>query len=225
MPETIPLFPLGSVLFPGMALPLHVFEERYRQLVRTLAGYDVARRRFGVVAIRQGWEVGESSVHALFPVGTLAQVRHTSEHPDGRFHLLTVGTDRFRLRAVESGSQPYMMGEVDLLPPEPATGPEEASLARVVGSLFQDYVKAIAAAQRIATVEHELPGGPGELSYLVAAAALFTLEDRQALLEAPAARDRLRHEIWLLKRETTMVHALRAVPAPLREVQIPPTGN
>ena len=79
MAEPLPLFPLGhTVLFPGVVLPLHVFEERYRELVRTLVELpEGARRRFVVVAIRQGWEVGEDAVSALHDVGCAAELRRS----------------------------------------------------------------------------------------------------------------------------------------------------
>jgi Lon protease-like protein len=219
--EPLPLFPLGhTVLFPGVVLPLHVFEERYRELVRTLVELpEGARRRFGVVAIRQGWEVGEDAVSALHDVGCAAELRRVSRYPDGRYDIVTVGTDRFRLGRVDRESQPYLVGLVDWLPPEPpATG--VAGLAGAVGALFADYVDAAAGLQGRLTDEAELPGDPAELAYAVAAAAVLTLEDRQALLEAETTRARLRAELRLLKRETTMVRRLQALPVPIAELQV-----
>src|ERR1035438_2823165 len=78
MSEMMPLFPLGAVLYPGMLLPLHIFEERYRQLVRDLLdGPDP--RRFGVIAIRKGRETGIDGVHSLYEVGCPRSEEHTSE--------------------------------------------------------------------------------------------------------------------------------------------------
>ena len=78
MSETLPLFPLGAVLYPGMLLPLHIFEERYRQLVRDLlAGSDP--RRFGVIAIRKGRETGIDGVHSLYEVGCVATLRRVEQ--------------------------------------------------------------------------------------------------------------------------------------------------
>src|SRR2546423_12156315 len=86
----LPLFPLGTVLFPGVPLPLHIFEERYRLLVRDLMALpEGASRRFGVVAIREGREVGADGVRALYPVGCTAELRDVEEDDDGRFDLLT----------------------------------------------------------------------------------------------------------------------------------------
>ena len=221
MAEALPLFPLGhTVLFPGVVLPLHVFEERYRELVRTLIELpEGTRRRFGVVAIRQGWEVGEDAVSALHDVGCAAELRRVSRYPDGRYDIVTVGTDRFRLGSVDRRSQPYLVGDVEWLPAEPAPA-GLATLAVGVGTLFAEYVDAAAGLQGRLTEQAELPDDPAELAYAVAAGAVLTLEDRQALLEAETTRARLRAELRLLKRETTMVRRLRALPVPIAELQV-----
>jgi uncharacterized protein len=219
--EPLPLFPLGhTVLFPGVVLPLHVFEERYRELVRTLVELpEGARRRFGVVAIRQGWEVGEDAVSALHEVGCAAELRRVTRYPDGRYDIVTVGTDRFRLRSVDRESRPYLVGSVVWLPAEPPAA-DLAGLAAAVGALFAGYADAAAGLRGRRTDQGELPDDPVELGYAVAAGAELALEDRQALLAAETARARLRAELRLLKRETTMVRRLRALPVPIAELQV-----
>src|SRR6185437_3260270 len=113
MSELLPLFPLSTVLFPGMRLPLHIFEERYRQLVTDLRARPEPRR-FGVIAIRKGREVGADGVTALHEVGCVAEVRQITPHADGRFDLATVGAERFRLLRADT-SLPYLQGEVEML--------------------------------------------------------------------------------------------------------------
>jgi Lon protease-like protein len=223
--ESLPLFPLGMVLFPGVLLPLHIFEERYRELVRALLAGDAENQWFGVVAIRQGWEVGEDAVSALHDIGCAAELRRVSRYPDGRYDIVTVGTDRFRLRSVDRESRPYLVGSVDWLPAEPRAA-DLAGLAAAVGALFGDYADAAAGLQgRPAEPTEpaepaELPAEPVELAYAVAAGAVLTLEDRQALLAAETTRARLQAELRLLKRETTMVRRLRALPVPIAELQV-----
>lgn len=227
MSETIPLFPLGSVLFPGIRLPLHIFEERYRALVSDLATRaEGPARRFGVVAIREGWEVGADSARQLYEVGCAVRLLDIEQHDDGRYDILTVGVERFRVRSVDAERHPYLVGEVEWLEPtEPEPGPTERMLAASVAALFGDYVAAVAEAQGT-SVNHNLTGEhPVRLSYLVGSAALLTLADRQRVLEMPDTAARLRLEIDLLKRETTMVRALRAVPAPLRELHVARSMN
>jgi Lon protease-like protein len=220
--DPLPLFPLGhTVLFPGVVLPLHVFEERYRELVGSLVDQpEGSARRFGVVAIRQGWEVGADAAGALHEVGCAAELRRVSRYPDGRYDILTVGADKFRLHDVDRTSQPFLVGSVEWLPPDPPPGPDDAALAGIVSSLFGEYVLAAAGLQAQPADAPELPTDPGELSYMVAAGAVLTLEDRQALLELGTARARLKAELRLLKRETTMVRRLRALPVPIAELQI-----
>src|SRR4029077_1183025 len=93
MSETLPLFPLGTVLYPGLLLPLHVFEDRYRQLVRDLqAGPEP--RRFGVIAIREGRETGVNGVSALYEIGCTATLRRVARHDDGRFDVAGGGAPR-----------------------------------------------------------------------------------------------------------------------------------
>src|SRR6476661_6673430 len=98
MGELIPLFPLGTPLFPGVVLPLHVFEPRYRRLMEDLLSLPESsdRRFFGVVAIRQGWEVERiAPAEALYDIGCTAQLQSVRPLSDGGFHVATVGGDRF----------------------------------------------------------------------------------------------------------------------------------
>src|SRR3954471_6672549 len=88
----LPLFPLGTVLFPGVPLPLHIFEERYRLLVRDLMAIPEGQpRRFGVVAIREGREVGADGVRALYSVGCTAELRQVQQYSDRRFYIVSGG--------------------------------------------------------------------------------------------------------------------------------------
>jgi len=106
----MPLFPLGTVLYPGLVLPLHIFEERYRQLVRDLLE-GPEPREFGVIAIRKGRETGVDGVSALYEIGCTAALRQVARHDDGRFDVVTVGTQRFRLLGLDH-SRPYLQGEI-----------------------------------------------------------------------------------------------------------------
>lgn len=233
MPDTIPLFPLGStVLFPGVLLPLHIFEARYQHLVRDLLEAPEGRqRRFGVVAIRQGWEVGgPDKVQALHTVGCTAQVRRIHPHPDGRFDVIGVGTHRFELMGVDDSSKPYLCGRVRWLDGEEATADggdraEAMLLAKRVGGLFAHYAGAVAGLQGGEPEGFDLPTDPVVLSYLVASTALLTLDDRQDLLAESSTVARLRLQARLLRREATIVRALHAVPVPLIELAVPRSVN
>jgi hypothetical protein len=124
MGDLIPLFPLGTPLFPGIVLPLQIFEPRYRRLMRDLLAHPEAedRRFFGVVAIRQGWEVEEvAPAEALYDVGCTARVQAVRPQPDGGFRIVTVGGERFRLLdVVVADDPPYLQAEVEWLAEEEA---------------------------------------------------------------------------------------------------------
>jgi len=212
MSETLPLFPLGTVLFPGLLLPLHIFEERYRQLIRDLmAGAEP--RRFGVIAIRQGRETGVDGIQALHEIGCTATLRQVRELEDGRYDIVTVGTSRFRLAGLDD-AKPYLRGQVDLLAEETGEAAAAAQVARAVRDAFRAYLSALAARGVTQISAPELPDDPVTLSYLVGASMIIDLSDRQALLAEPDALGRLAAERTLLSRELTMLRTLTATPAP-----------
>jgi uncharacterized protein len=211
MSETVPLFPLGTVLYPGLLLPLHIFEERYRQLVRDLL--EAPERRFGVIAIRKGRETGIEGVSALYEVGCMASLRRVEEHEDGRYDLVTVGTERFRLLSLDE-SRPYLQGEVEWLPED--TGDEAAAALAVqaTATAFRAYLEALTRRGVAQLSIPDLPSDPLLLSYLVAAAVVADVPERQGLLAQPDALARLEAERALLARETAMLGSLTARPAP-----------
>jgi Lon protease-like protein len=214
MSPMLPLFPLSTVLFPGMRLPLHVFEDRYRALVADLlAGPEP--RQFGVIAIRSGREVGPGGAAALHEVGCVAVLRQVAPHPDGRYDLQTVGSERFRLAGVDQ-SRPYLQGEVELLP-DGVVGPGAAGAAAVVRQVqagFRAYLNALADQGGGVISVADLPDEPVLLSYVIGAAMIIDLPERQSLLAAPDALSRLRLERSLLVRETAILRATTTRPAP-----------
>jgi len=230
----LPVFPLGTVLFPGLVLPLHIFEERYRALVRHLVALpEGAPREFGVVAIRAGWEVapagrpgrfgltaGEVTLHE---VGCTAELRQVTELADGGFDIVTVGRRRFRLAEVDHSAEPYLTAEVEWLP-EPG-GPDETAdlLAARVISVFRQYLGLIRPDQQ--EISEQLPEDPTVLSHLVAATAALTVDDRQRLLAIDDTAARLRAALRLLNRETALLRQVRAVPVPLSELAGLPAPN
>ena len=208
MATRLPLFPLNSVLVPGLVLPLHVFEPRYRVLVQALLELpEEAERRFGVVAIRSGREVGADGARALHAVGCTAELREVTPYADGRFDLVTVGEERFRLVGLDDGAgTPYHTGFVEFMAERDGEGDVTALTRRVI-ERFAEY------RERLGVDVTELPEQPQVVSYLVAAAVVLDLPERQALLEQPTTAERLRAELELLRREVALVGAFRALPA------------
>jgi Lon protease-like protein len=212
MSQRLPLFPLGTVLYPGLLLPLHIFEQRYRQLIRDLLD-GPEPRCFGVIAIRRGRETGVDGISSLHEIGCTATVRQIQEHDDGRFDLVTVGTQRFQLAGLDH-SKPYLQGEVELLAEDTGDEPAAGVAAQAVHGAFRAYLDALAGRGMTQLAVPDLPGEPAALSYLVAASMIMDLRDKQALLAEPDALHRLIAERALLSRETMMLRSLTSTPAP-----------
>jgi uncharacterized protein len=211
MSQTMPLFPLGTVLFPGLVLPLHIFEERYRRLVRDLLD-GPEPQEFGVIAIRKGRETGVDGVSALHEIGCTARLRQVEQHEDGRFELVTVGTRRFRLLGLDH-SRPYLRGAIEPLTEETGDQAAAALAVKAVQRVFREYLDALAAEGAARINVPDLPDEPVLLSYLVAAAMIVDLSDRQVLLAEPDAAGRLAAERTLLARETRILRTLTSTPA------------
>ncbi len=209
MTERIPLFPLGTVLFPGLMLPLHIFEERYRLLVRDLLD-GPEPRRFGVVAIELGHEVGAGAARKLATVGCAAEIHEVSSLPDGRFDLVTIGAGRFVVADLDT-SKPYLQAEVEFQDEPAGTGADAA--AERVRALFQAYRARLAGAGAEVAEPVDLPADPVRLSYLIAAATVLDRDEKQRLLAAPDSASRLGLEEAFLLREIRLLASLPTVPA------------
>jgi Lon protease-like protein len=230
----LPLFPLNSVLFPGLVLPLNVFEERYRAMMRELLKTpEDEPRRFAVVAIRDGHEVaasepgmpdptsvpergpaagfGTDPAKAFHGTGCVADAATIRERADGTFEVLATGTTRVKLLSVDA-SGPYLVAELEELPEE--RGEEAGALAEGVLRAFRQYQKRLAGArERSLAPGSELPDEPAVVSYLVAAAMMLDTPTKQRLLQAPDTASRLRDELKLLRTETAIIRNLPSLPA------------
>ncbi len=138
----IPLFPLHTVLCPGIVLPLHIFEERYRAMTRHCLDTG---EPFGVVLIRDGREVGTDGVTTLAGVGAFAEIREAGRYPDGRFDLLAAATGRFAIELVDAGREPYLVASVTALDDEVGDEPRAERLAATAIRRFVRYLDLIRA--------------------------------------------------------------------------------
>jgi uncharacterized protein len=212
MSTRLSLFPLGTVLYPGLVLPLHIFEDRYRKLVADLlAGPEP--RQFGVIAIRHGRETGVEGVSSLYETGCTAVLRQVERHSDGQFDLITVGGQRFKLLGL-GDADPYLSADVQFLPDEPGDETEAAIAVNAVQQAFRTYLGLLSERGGAQISVPELPDEPVLLSYLVAAAVVVDLPVKQGLLSQPDAHRRLLAERALLAREAQMLRSLTATPAP-----------
>jgi Lon protease-like protein len=131
----IPLFPLHAVLCPGIVLPLHIFEERYRALVRHCLDTG---EPFGVVLIRDGLDVGTGAVATFAGVGAFAEIRRAGRYPDGRFDLLAAATGRFAIESVDTRKAPYLVADVTPLDDEVG---DETRAERLSGAAIRRFVR------------------------------------------------------------------------------------
>ena len=131
----IPLFPLHTVLCPGIVLPLHIFEDRYRALTRHCLDTGAP---FGVVLIREGREIGEGMSLSLAGVGALVEIREAGRYPDGRYDLLAAATGRFAIDAVDPAREPYLVA--DVTPLEDDVG-DAARAERLAASAIRRFVR------------------------------------------------------------------------------------
>ena len=200
----LPMFPLGSVLLPSVFLPLHLFEPRYRQLIRDCLAGD---REFGVVLIERGSEVGGGDVRA--DIGTIAHVLEAHELDDGRWAVGAVGTRRFRvLRWLED--DPYPRADIEDWDDPDAGGrsPDDAmpDLADVVATLRRVLALASELGDAAADATHELSADPSLASYQIAALSPIGPLDRQSLLAIPGSAERLARLAELLAEEETFLN-------------------
>jgi Lon protease-like protein len=220
--ETVPLFPLGTVLLPGASLPLHIFEPRYRQLTVDLVTGAIPGRSFGVVAVKQNLD----SVEETHNIGCTAVLLEARRLPDGRFDIVTRGEKRFRLLHIDNTSAPYLVGSVEWVPDEVPPVEQSMLLPVLARSAREAHRKYCAAAwQHGDWQEPKEDADVAALAHLLASDCLLTLEDRQALLEECDAANRLRLVRTLLVREAAFLRTLRAVPVPLDQFAVKASRN
>lgn len=216
MTDELPMFPLNSVLFPGMTMELHVFEDRYRALVHHLLTIpDRSQRLFGVVAIREGYEVGTRGVQSLHRIGCVAQMTTVVPAEDGRFDIEIVGRERFRLESMDA-SGPYLVGTVETTSDagDPAARPSSTSEAATrARQTFERYRARLSELRGAEVLDVDLPKDPVYLSYTLAATCLLTLRERQALLETGSAEDRLAMLRRAMVEEMRAMQAIPSLPA------------
>ena len=190
--ERLPLFPLNTVLFPGVPLPLHVFEERYRLMIGRCVD---EQGLFGVVLIREGVEVGgDAEPH---DIGTTARITHVQRLPDGRMNLITVGRRRFRVVALDR-SEPYLQGDVEYVASVEVDAPDVAPVAERVAALYGEQKRLSMALSGQWTRTVGLPRDPDALADAVAAGLDQPAATKQELLAELSLPRRLKREVDLL---------------------------
>lgn len=214
MVARLPLFPLGTVLVPGASLPLQIFEPRYVALLADLLvddGRD-GPPEFGVVAIREGHEVGMSGVRALHEVGCAARLTRVATLGDRRYLIVCQGGRRFQVEGLVADEEgaPYAVAEVNWLD-EPLGS--DSAVKQLAGEL-RETLDAFRQTVLAEAAPGDLPEDPRELSYAVTELIDLDLGDRQRLLEAADAEYRIRLALKLIRREAGIAAQLGAVVRP-----------
>lgn len=195
----LPMFPLGSVLFPGAVLPLRVFEPRYLHLMEDVVG---DRRRFGVVLIERGWEVGGGDER--FAVGTEAHVVGMGPSGEGDLTVLAVGVDRFRV-VQWMPDDPYPAATVTEIHDEDGE-PATADLERCSILLRRIYALASELGAEVGTIP-EPSSDPQVAMWELCASAPIGQLDRQRLLESVKVAERLKRLTVMLEEEAGVIEA------------------
>lgn len=200
--QTLPLFPLNTVLFPGMPLRLHIFEERYKQMIAECLDNG---RPFGVVLIRRGVEAFGPTAEP-YSIGCIARILKAQPLPQGRMHLIALGQERFRIHALDDNSAPYLIGQVEPFP----LGNSDPEAARGLGErlrpLVRQYLHLLAGHIETSVKPENLPVDAASLAYVAAVLLQTPALDKQELLSIPDTLDLIkqlhdayRRELPLLK--------------------------
>lgn len=197
----LPLFPLDTVLFPGMPLTLHIFEERYKEMVDLCLD---TKQPFGVVLIRR-------SLEAMGPlaephmVGCTAEIAQIEPLVNERLNILAVGRDRFRIVSLQQ-DKPYLTGTVEAFPL--AAAPDAWRSVHRLRPWIEEYLHLLSEAGDVEFEADDLPEEPEALAYLAATVLQVPNQQKQELLAAPAAGDLLRTVSKLYRKELPLLRTL-----------------
>ena len=199
----LPLFPLNTVLFPGMALPLHIFEERYLWMINEcLEG----NRQFGVILATPAAEGNYAP--GAHTVGTSALITQVDRLDDGRMDILTAGLERFRVLHLLR-TEPYVVGRIEPFPLEDTSSPEIARLVKKAGALFVQYLRLAGEVLGTTIRIESAPRDASTLAYMVAIALQVSMEEKQELLSIPSLPTLLWWEDLILSREAMLLKRMR----------------
>jgi Lon protease-like protein len=199
----VPLFPLNTVLFPGMPLDLHIFEPRYQQMVSDCLAQQ---QPFGVVLIRQGTEA-LGPLAQTYDVGCLAHIVRIVPLGDGRMNLTAIGGERFRVLDVDDETHSYRLGTIESAPMENPQTLDLLKRARAFAPLVRQYLRSLQLEEMegVDWEQLELPDEPLVLFHLAAALLQTPPFEKQALLASEQAMEFLERLERLYRREMTLL--------------------
>jgi Lon protease-like protein len=200
--KELPLFPLHTVLFPGMMLPLHIFEERYKLMISECVRDS---QPFGVVLLRSGQESGRNAT--IYDTGTTAHITQVEQLGDGRMNIATLGHSRFRIQSTHN-KKPYMTGLIHEFPLLDTENAEAKQIAALISPMLQEYLDIIAKLGNVELEMSTLPEDPSTLAYLTAIVMRAPMQDKQRLLDIPDLPTMLQVERRILRREVQILKML-----------------
>lgn len=214
----LPLFPLQTVLFPGMMLPLHIFEPRYREMINRCLDEKLP---FGVVLIQEGKEVGETATpHAI---GTAARITRVDRKPDGRMDIMAVGTKRFRILELND-EHTYLSAEVSHYPVLNGDTQLAVAQAQRVRPKVLQYVELMTKATGVQLQLDQLPEDPTTLAFLIAIALQVNPKEKQRMLNQAGIPEILDLGNYLLGRELQLLRYMLDSQHVLQTLTSGPTG-
>ncbi len=216
--RNVPLFPLHTVLFPGMMLPLRVFEPRYLRMFDRVLN---TREEFGVVLIARGSEVGGGAVP--HDAGTLARVVRMERVEDGTLHIMAQGTRRFRVRELNR-QQPYLQAHVEVIAEHWEETPRTYALSMKVRELWDHYVTRLKEVVGLNISTQDMPTHAPDIAFYVASSLRTSVQDRQHLLTRWDIADMLKAEIRILQREMSLLRFIERTQDRENELRLGPTG-
>ncbi len=202
-PQVVPFFPLNIVLFPGMELPLHIFESRYQLLVERTLERD---GRLALGLLRDASDA-EGPPPEAFSTVTLAQIDQIARFKDGRMNIVVTGKLRCRVRDLID-DEPFRQARIEAIPE--SRDPVPAEVMARAAELYRSYVEILVALSAIPLVQ-SLPDDPQEASYLIARTLQTDLFTKQSLLEAAGPHARLVSEVQLLERDVERLRAFAQI--------------
>ncbi len=215
----IPVFPLNTVLFPGMVLPLHIFEERYKMMINLCL---MEHQPFGVALIKEGHEVGDTAIP--FDVGTMAAIKSANVLEDDQLDIVAVGLNRFKIENLVT-TNAYLSAEVSEFPIRKGSQGAAAAMARRVRSRFLEYVELLDKAANLRLKMDEVPEEPETVAALVAIAMQIELRDKQRIIEKELVEDMLKMEIRILARERLILNFVNDTKDEADDRSFGPTGQ
>ena len=214
----MPLFPLRTVLFPGMMMPLHIFEDRYLEMINRCIE---ERLPFGVVLIREGNEVGDDAVPHT--IGTAARITRAEPLDDGRMNVTIVGTRRFRIEELHR-DRSYLTGSVTHYPVINGDTRLAMEQAQKVRPKIVRYIDLLTRATGVQLQMEQLPEDPTTLAFLAGIALQVPPQDKQRMLSLPGIPEMLEMENYFLGKELQLLQHMIDTHHIVQEMSSGPTG-